>query len=209
MMSEQVNELFSALSKAQGELKAAFKDSSNPFFKSKYANFSSVVESSREALSKNGLAITQLICQEDGKYILKSILGHASGQWIMSVLPLLMAKGTPQEMGSVISYMKRYSWSALIGQATTDEDDDAEKAEEGFREQQKSSKEESELELNFWNEFSTKDNFEDIKEFLKTRTSKGKFSPQQVMKSALERPPEFLKSFNKWLAEKEANLVQT
>ena len=57
--SESINELGAALSKAQGIIEGAKKDSNNPFFKSKYADLSSVWESCRLALSSNGLSIIQ------------------------------------------------------------------------------------------------------------------------------------------------------
>jgi hypothetical protein len=46
-------------SKAQGQMSAAAKDSSNPFFKSKYADLSSVWNACRESLSKHGFSIVQ------------------------------------------------------------------------------------------------------------------------------------------------------
>ncbi len=209
MMSEQIGELMAALSKAQGEMKGAYKDSANPYFKSKYANLAAIIEAGRDTLSKNGLAITQLLNNVEGKLVLESILGHSSGQWIKSTIPILMAKNTPQEMGSAITYAKRYAWAALAGISSTDEDDDGEKAEQGFRDQQKALKEESDIDLDFWNQFaSSKEEDQQLLEFIKTRISKGKFTALEVKKSALEKPEKFLSSFQKWLDEKENNLVQ-
>ena len=55
MKSESLKELATALAKAQGEIKGALKDSANPFFKSKYADLSSVVDAIKVAFSKHGL----------------------------------------------------------------------------------------------------------------------------------------------------------
>ena len=53
--SEALNEIFDALSKAQGEMEGAKKDSTNPHFKSKYADLESVVDACRIPFAKHGL----------------------------------------------------------------------------------------------------------------------------------------------------------
>lgn len=122
--SIELNEIFSALCKAQSKIKVASKDSSNPFFKSKYANLQAVIEASRPALCDNGLSVTQqLISENDRKYIITT-LGHASGQWISSKVMLTPAKEDIQSLGSYITYMRRYSYAALIGVYDGEEDDD-------------------------------------------------------------------------------------
>jgi hypothetical protein len=127
MQSEQINELALALSKVQGELTPAVKDSKNPFFKSSYADLSSVWNSCKEALSKNGLAIIQTMDVKDGQYMLVTTLAHGSGQWMRSLLPILNEKGNAQGLGSAITYMRRYALSAIVG-VTCDEDDDGNEA---------------------------------------------------------------------------------
>lgn len=121
--SEQINELAAALSKAQSEIQPALKDSVNPFFKSKYADLSSVWNACKEPLTKNGLSVLQTMDQKEGQLVLLTTLAHSSGQWIRSCLPILSAKQDAQSIGSAITYMRRYSLAALVG-VTTDEDDD-------------------------------------------------------------------------------------
>lgn len=128
MQSEQINELAKALSKAQGQMKSAIKDANNPFFKSKYANLTSVWEACRDPLSTNGLSVMQTVEGEKDAMILVTTLAHESGQWIKSKLPMLMQKQDPQAMGSSMSYSRRYALSAICGITTDDEDDDGEKA---------------------------------------------------------------------------------
>lgn len=125
MQSEQVNELFAALSKAQGEIKAAQKDSANPFFKSRYADLSSVMDACRDALSKNGLAVTQTPCIVNAGNVLITTLGHSSGQWMKSICPLLTAKNDAQSFGAAVTYMRRFALAAMVG--VCPEDDDGEK----------------------------------------------------------------------------------
>jgi len=124
--SEQINELACALAKAQSEIKDASKDRNNPFLKYNYADLSSVLEISRPVLSKNNLALTQLISMEDNKITIESLLIHSSGQYIgeKSTMPFEEMKGLTkaQACGVIITYLRRYSASALIGITQTDTD---------------------------------------------------------------------------------------
>jgi hypothetical protein len=120
--SENINELAMALSKAQGEITPAIKDSANPFFKSKYADLTSVWAACREPLTKHGLAVTQTMVEQDGKLILITMLLHASGQWIKSFLPIVTQKPDAQSLGAAITYMRRFSLSALVGICPEDDD---------------------------------------------------------------------------------------
>lgn len=120
--SEQLDQLFTALAKAQASMSMASKSSVNPFFKSNYADLSEVVSSSRNALTLNGLCVAQPIIHEDGNDILCSILGHSSGQWISSAVILKPQKQDPQSLGSYITYMRRYAYASLVGIITADDD---------------------------------------------------------------------------------------
>ncbi len=133
MQSEQIDLLASALVKAQAAMKPASMNKINPHFKSKYADLASVIESVRKPLTDNGLAFTQVIKfwgeadgEATGAYLVTKIL-HTSGQWICSDYPLPQG-ATPQQMGSALTYARRYSLSAITGTAA-DEDDDGDKAE--------------------------------------------------------------------------------
>lgn len=134
LMSENINELMASLSKAQGKIQPASKDKSNPFFKSKYADLSSVWEACRESLSEHGLAVVQTVQQKPEGMVLVTTLGHSSGQWIKSEMPIIVAKQDPQTIGSAITYYRRYSLSAIVGVAPND-DDDGEKAQSSYRTQ--------------------------------------------------------------------------
>ena len=109
MHSDQINELMDALSKAQLTMRGALTDSLNPYFKSKYADLSNVWEACREPLTRNGLSIAQVMQPIDGKLCLVSILGHKSGQWIKSLLPIKTSKDDIQALGSAITYSRRYA----------------------------------------------------------------------------------------------------
>jgi hypothetical protein len=128
--SDSINELATALAKAQAEIRNAEEDKSNPHFKSKYATLASIWDACRGPLTKNGLSITQTPVVEDGKFNLITVLMHSSGQWVKSSFPInLTAK--IQEVGSQITYIRRYTLSSICGVAPgeiLEDDDDGEKA---------------------------------------------------------------------------------
>lgn len=121
--SETIKELAAALAKAQAEIAGAKKDSSNPFFKSSYADLESVWSACREPLTKNGLSVSQLLGSgEDGIY-LTTMLMHASGEFISDRVKIPIAKpNDPQALGSATSYARRYALAALVGIYQTDDD---------------------------------------------------------------------------------------
>ena len=125
--SESIAELAEALAKAQGEMAAAKKDSTNPFYHSKYADLAQIVEAIRKPLSDNGLAISQLIQPDAETAVIETILMHQSGEWLSSIIQLKPVKTDPQGIGSAITYARRYALGAIVGLAT-EEDDDAEGA---------------------------------------------------------------------------------
>lgn len=120
--SETLGKLFEALAKAQGVIKGSIKDSKNPFFKSEYSSLSSCWDACRAPLSENGLSVVQSINDENGRLSICTILGHSSGEYISSTLPLLSKTQDAQAIGSVISYMRRYALCAIVGISQTDDD---------------------------------------------------------------------------------------
>lgn len=125
--SADLKELFAALAKAQAEMNTAGLSNVNPFFKSKYADLAEIVKASRPALTKNGLSVIQQIMpNEDGQSILHTILSHSSGQWIETRMRITPPKPDVQTLGSYITYIRRYSYAALVGVVVCDEDDDGE-----------------------------------------------------------------------------------
>lgn len=131
--SEQINELALALSKAQLMIKGAVEDATNPHFRSNYASLKSYIDSAKEALSKNGLSITQLILDSDyegmNSISVETVLMHSSGQWISSIFSMPVSKLDAQGVGSAITYARRYSFASTVGIAPM-EDDDGNKATE-------------------------------------------------------------------------------
>lgn len=125
--SENVTELFKSLSEAQAAFTTVEKESENPFFKSKYANFTAIVEMLRPILGKNGLSFVQMPSLEGDRMVLVTRICHSSGQWIESSCPIKTQKEDPQSLGSAVTYFRRYALSATLGIATGEGDDDAER----------------------------------------------------------------------------------
>jgi hypothetical protein len=126
--SDDLKELFAALAKAQAEMRIAGTNSENPYFKSKYADLADIVRASRPALTKYGLSVIhQILPNDEGQNILHCILCHSSGQFIRTQMRILPLKNDIQALGSCITYLKRYSYAAIVGVITSDEDDDGEK----------------------------------------------------------------------------------
>lgn len=98
MKSETTSKLFSALSKAQGEMRAVAFDAVNPFLKNKFASLGAVIHTSRATLAKHGLAVSQMPTSAEKTVGVETILAHESGEWIGSTisLPLGEEKGKSQ-----------------------------------------------------------------------------------------------------------------
>ena len=121
--SESITKIASALVSAQKDFLSAKKSSDNPFFKSKYADLQAVISAVKESLNENGIAFLQSPTESEGDVLkLTTRLLHESGEWIedTSVCPLV--KRDPQAFGSALSYLRRYSLSAMCGIYQADDD---------------------------------------------------------------------------------------
>ena len=122
--SSAINEIALALSKAQEAIQDAEKSSANPFFKTKYADLSSVLNEIRAVFPRNGLALVQSpFTAENGNIGVTTMVVHSSGQWMSDSIDIpAQGKNLAQESGSVITYLRRYSASAFAGIAQADSD---------------------------------------------------------------------------------------
>ena len=120
--SQAINELATALAKAQGAFSNPEKDRRNPHFGNCYATLGAVIEATRKALAENGLSLTQTVGGRPP--CLRSRLLHSSGQWLASEMPLFMAGKGSQVFGSELTYMRRYAVCALLNIAPAEGDDD-------------------------------------------------------------------------------------
>ena len=115
-----------ALVKAQKEFGPALKSSTNPHFKSRYADLAACVEAVIDALNNSGIALTQRLSPCDDGVIVETVFVHESGEIInCGQLHVPAAKQDPQGYGSALTYARRYSLMAACGIAPEDDDGNA------------------------------------------------------------------------------------
>lgn len=145
--SEQMNEIATALAKAQAEMSNPVKDRTAWVYSERtkseytynYADLACVLDAVRPALSKHGIALIQTPevgepqIHEHGEKIWRTArlvittrLMHGSGQWIESQLDLeINPDDRVQSMGSSISYLRRYALQSIVGISAEEDDDGA------------------------------------------------------------------------------------
>lgn len=126
-MSAEIGEISAALSAFQAsieqpklEKEVSVKMKSGGKYSFKYADLSACAKAAAPVLGANGLSVSQII--HDGKLV--TLLSHKSGQWLKSELYLPQQTNDYQSYGSAITYLKRYSYCAILG-IVADTDDDA------------------------------------------------------------------------------------
>ena len=125
--SESISELATALSIAQSQIGGAVRSSTNPFFKSSYADLGDVIKAIKEPLAANGLSmiqmpITNLIEKSVG---VSTRIIHSSGEWIEGEFFLPLTKFDSQAVGSALSYSRRYGITSILMIPQTDDDANA------------------------------------------------------------------------------------
>ena len=126
--SESIGKLTEALSKVQGILEGAKKESSNPFFKSRYADLTSVWDAIRKPLADNGLAVIQTgVYNADNPELIsiETTLSHISGEWVSGIISVKPVKNDPQVAVACVTYLRRASLSAIVGVSPEDDDGEA------------------------------------------------------------------------------------
>lgn len=119
--------IYSALVKAQKGFGPALKSSTNPHFRSKYADLAACIEAVIDSLNENGVMLMQVTHEAENGVMIETLFLHESGEQ-MSAGKLFMpaTKFDAQGFGSALSYARRYSLLAACGIAP--EDDDANQA---------------------------------------------------------------------------------
>lgn len=113
-----------ALVKAQAAMPRAIKDSTNPHFKSKYADLTSVQKACLPSLHTNGFAVVHSMGEGEGSYVETLLLHESGASWACRV-PLRVDKDNMQGLGSAITYARRYGLMCLSGVAPDDDDGNA------------------------------------------------------------------------------------
>lgn len=116
------NPAIKALIKAQTEMGKALKDAKNPFFKSTYADLTSVMAAVMPALSANGFAMIQPDGMDDRGTFVETVFMHESGEKFSTRIYLTIGKADMQGYGSAQTYARRYGLMGLAGIAPEDDD---------------------------------------------------------------------------------------
>jgi ERF superfamily len=122
--------LTEALNRVQAELKPIRRNTEGQVGqrKRKYADLAAVTEAVYPLLGKHGLAFSAKPTVKDGQFVLAYRLRHVSGEEDAGDWPL--NGGKPQDVGSEITYARRYCLCAITGAAPEGEDDDGQAAQD-------------------------------------------------------------------------------
>lgn len=128
-MEEDMKSLYKSLAKFRQQLKQPVKDGANPYFKSTYVTLDGVIKAVDTALEGTGLSYIQEAATSDGLPAVRTVLFHEDGGTMASGwLSLPLKNGaTPQDVGSLLTYAKRYQLAAFFG-VSSDVDDDGNSA---------------------------------------------------------------------------------
>lgn len=119
--SSGTTEISKALAAAQAKMEHATASSTNPHFKSKYADLAEIFDTARTPLTANGLSVWQSVGGERDSLKLTTRLLHISGEWIEDTMPLILSKQDMQGLGSAITYGRRYALMSALGIAPDDD----------------------------------------------------------------------------------------
>lgn len=123
LMSTTITKISTALLAAQKSMGGAKKDSSNPFFRSSYADLNSIRAAVLPSLNEQGITVLQPTVVVDGKNYVRTLLLHESGEYLASDTEIVQSKqNDPQAHGSGISYARRYSLQSMLNVAALDDD---------------------------------------------------------------------------------------
>jgi hypothetical protein len=122
-VNEKTNDsIYVALYKMQGSLTAVKKERQGYNFR--YADLSDIWKVIRKPLSDNGLSLIQLVHSEEGRNYIITRLYHVSGEMIESKTLIEFTATKFQEVGTALTYYRRYALSAMLGIVSDDDVDD-------------------------------------------------------------------------------------
>lgn len=131
--SETIGELAKALAAANGHIKNPNLDAVNPHFKSRYASLGAIINAVRAPLAAQGISAVQTVSNDGGSVGVTTTLLHSSGEWMAETIwSALPDRATVQQLGSSITYLRRYSLAAITG-IVGEEDDDGNAGSTGDR----------------------------------------------------------------------------
>lgn len=127
--SENIGSLVAAMAKAQLEVRNPALDRAHPHFKGfRYASLGAHLDAIREPFARHGLIVTQGVESSDKGVSVTTMIAHGSGEWMRSSVGMdLPERATAQNLGAIVTYLRRYaiaSIALLTGDDDTDADED-------------------------------------------------------------------------------------
>lgn len=136
-MEKENKNLYQKLLDAQKEIGAIKKDSDNPFFKSKYFDINAILREVKPVLNKHGIVLTQELEMVDGKMGIRTSIIDADttkhfspfieipttkSQFVKEINGYTQIPLNAQEIGSTITYFRRYALQSLLALEAEDDD---------------------------------------------------------------------------------------
>jgi len=118
LSSTDLGELAPAWAAAQAEMPVVSLDKQVSFknVNFEYASLSNIIHATKGILAKHGISILQFPSVVDGFVQVESMILHKSGQFLKSLVSAKVAKADdPKEIGSMITYLRRYAYGSIIG----------------------------------------------------------------------------------------------
>lgn len=135
--SASIGQLAKALATANTHITNPKLDSVNPHFRNRYASLGAILNAVRIPLASNGLALVQTVNTDNNTVAVETTLLHVSGEWMAETVSMpFPERGTVQQLGSLVTYLRRYSAAAVCG-IVGEEDDDGEQDRQAPRESQR------------------------------------------------------------------------
>jgi len=122
--SKDAAKLFAALAKALGEIEDPKRNRTGQY--GEYADLTSLRRATRYPLASNGLLVMQTFHMAGQELVLNTTLGHVSGEYVSSQVPIRQAQN-PQHTMAYATYMRRMAYAAILN-LSADDDDDGETA---------------------------------------------------------------------------------
>jgi hypothetical protein len=122
--------LNTALAKAQGEFPpiprertVRIKTQGGGTYSYSYAPLDVILAAVRPVLARHGLSLIQRLDDENGRPAIRTEIRHAEGGKISASFLIGDRPPNPQQLGSLLTYLRRYTIQAMLGIAPEEDDD--------------------------------------------------------------------------------------
>jgi len=118
--SKNIDKISYALCLAQKDMNGVKKNAQG--YNWEYADLHAVINAIIPLLNEQGISVFQGSNQGVGEFHITTTLMHLSGQWIRTWIKIPVQKLTAQEIGTAVTYGRRYSLAAIACIAQHDDD---------------------------------------------------------------------------------------